>query len=254
MTDDTSSRGPVEPPKKFPKNKVLRHAAKAAAGSVPYAGAVLAEIADVSVPDHEAQDRDRWEGDVTDGVNHLHERVDDIDERTGKRTVSLTGPTALIAKYMAEHCPDGLANDDVTVADLRTAYPDVSKEDLLDGLGDLESYGLIESISFIGSPSEYRLTHYGYEVLDGPIMGWNTEEDARAIAALVVQKREDIRSADLEALLGWPRRRFNPALRVVVNFIDPGRVSQSLQPDYVTRYFSPSNAELAQLRRFAISG
>jgi len=30
----------------------------------------------------------------------------------------------------------------------------------------------------------------------------------------------------------------------------PGRVSKAIQPDYVTRYFSPNNAELARLRRF----
>lgn len=220
-------------------------------GSVPLAGAVLTEIVDASVPDHEARDRERWEGDVTDGVNHLHGRVDDIDQRRGRRLVSLSGAPALAAKYIVERCPDGLASYEVTLADLQAAYPGLSKGELLDGLGDLESHGLIESISFIGSPSEYRLTHYGYEVLDEPIMGWNTEDDARALAALVVQKRENIRSADLEAELGWPRRRFNPALRMVVNFIHPGRVSQTIQPDYVTRYFSPTNAEPAQLRRFA---
>jgi hypothetical protein len=215
---------------------------------------MLAEIADASLPDHEARDRERWEGDVTEGVNRLHGRVNDIDERTGKRTVSLTGAPALAAKCMVERCPDGLTHDVVSLADLQGAYPDLSKDELLDGLGELEGYGLIESISFIGSPDEYRLSQYGYEVLDEPIMGWNTEDDAREIAALVVKKRDNIRSADLEAELGWPRRRFNPALRLVVDFIDRGRVSQEIQPDYVTRYFSPNNAELAQLRRFASAG
>jgi len=251
MRDDDAKPGPIERPQKFPKNKAARHIAKVAAGSVPYAGAVLTEIAEACVPDHEARDRTRWEGDVTEGVNSLHGRVDDIDERTGERRMTLTGATALAAKYLVERCPDGLMQDEITLADLQAAYPDSSKDEFLDGLGDLESFGLIESISFIGSPSEYRLTQYGYEVLDEPIMGWDTTTDARAIAALVVQQRDGVRSADLEASLGWPRRRFNPALRMVVDFVDPGRVGQSLQPDYVTRHFSPNNAELAQLRRFA---
>jgi hypothetical protein len=229
----------------------VRHIAKAAAGSVPLAGAVLGELADAFIPDHETSDRERWEGDVTDGVNNLRGRVDDIDERTGERRVTLTGAPAATAKYMIERCPDGLAHDDVTLADFQAEYSEFSKEELLDGLGDLENYGFIKSISFIGSPSIYRLTQYGYQVLDEQIMGWVTEDDARAIAAIVVSKRENIRTAELETDLGWPRRRLNPALRRVIGFIGPGRVSQTIQPDYVTRYFSPNNAELAELRRFA---
>lgn len=250
MSDDVKS-GRIERPKKAPKNRLVRRVAKAAAGSVPYAGAVLTEIADAAVPDHEARDRDRWEGDVTDGVNHLHGRVDEIDERTGERTVSISGAPALIAKYMIERCPDGLLQDRVTLADVQSAYPELDKTQLLDGFGELESYGLIEGRPLINAPTRYRLTQYGYQTLDEPIIGWNTMDNARAIAALVVQKRENIRTADLEAELGWPRRQLNPALRIVVDFVDPGRVSQSIQPDYVTRYFSPNNAELAQLRRFA---
>lgn len=253
MSDDYGS-GPIERPKKSPKNKAARQIVKAAAGSVPYAGAALAEAAEAFFPNHESQDRERWEGDVTEGVNHLHGRVDDIDERTGERHVSLTGAPAYIAKHMIELCADGMASDRVTLADLQAAYPDLSKEQLLDGFGDLESYGLIESRALINAPTRYRLTRFGYEVLDGPIMGWNTHEDARTIAALVVEKRQNIRSAELEAELGWPRRRFNPALRIVVDFIDPGHVSHTIQPDYVTRYFSPNNAELAVLRRFAAGG
>jgi hypothetical protein len=91
-------------------------------------------------------------------------------------------------------------------------------------------------------------------VFDEPIMGWSTDKDARILAGLVVQKRQNIKTAELEDELGWPRRRLNPALRRVVDFVAPGRVSQSIQPDYVTRYFSPDNAELALLRRYAAGG
>ena len=251
MDEIPSELDPIEQPKKFPKNKLARAAAKAAAGAVPFAGSTLAELADAFVPDHEAIDRSRWEGNVTEDVNHLHSRIDDIDERTGNEAFTLQGTPALVAKFMIERCTDGLANDRVTVIDLQNAYPNLCRDELLDALGDLESIGLMESRPLIGAPARYRLTQSGYEALDKPILGWDTENDARSIAALVVKKRENIRSAELEAELGWSRRRFNPALRMVVDFVDPGRVSGEIQPDYVTRSFSPNNAELAYLRRFA---
>lgn len=253
MTDEPVN-GPIERPGKSPKNQTLRRVAKAAAGSVPGAGAVLAEIADACIPDHEAHDRSRWEGEITDGVNDLHGRVGEIEASEDERTVSFEGASALIAKFMIERCQDGLMQDRVTLADVQDAYPELAKEQLLDGFGELESYGLIESRALINAPTRYRLTEYAYQAFDGPIMGWNTEADAKAIAASVVRQRASIRTSDLEAELGWPRRRLNPALRMVVNFIDSGRVGQSIQPDYVTRYFSPNNAELAQLRRFAAGG
>lgn len=251
MDENDPKSGPIQPPKKFPENQAARRIAKAVAGSIPHAGAALAEVVDARIPDYEARDRERWEGDVTEGVNDLHGRVDDLDQRSTAQTISLEGASALIAKFMIEGCSDGLMSERVTLADVQAAHPEFSKEELADGFGDLESYGWIEKRALIGAPARYRLTQQGYEALDKPVLGFDTMADARKIAAIVVRERENIRTADLEAELGWSRRQLNPALRIVVDFIHPGRVSQSIQPDYVTRYFSPSDAELAQLRRFA---
>ncbi|MBO9712678.1 hypothetical protein [Sphingomonas sp.] len=251
MSDESLDGGPIQPPKVNRAADLGRAAAKGVLGAVPVAGSLLAEAAGEVLPDPTEADRRRWEGDVTDGVNNLHGRVEKIAQQTGARTVSLTGGSAVAAKYMVEHCPDGLAHTWVSIDEIAAAYPDVERQEIKDGLGDLESYGLVSTISFIGSPDRYKLTQYGYEVLDPPIMGWSPKEDARQVAALAVKQQDGVRSADLEAALGWPRRRFNPALRIVVDFVEPGRVSQSLQPDYVTRWFSPNNMERAQLRRFA---
>jgi len=254
MSDDAPKDGKIQQPKRYLGADVGRAAVKGGLGMVPLVGSPLAEAAGLMMPDPTAKDRERWEADVTEGVNNLHGRVDDIDQRTGKKTVSLEGGAALAAKHMVESCPDGLAHKWVAIEDILAAYPDASRNEVLDGLGDLESYGLVSTISFIGAPDRYKMTQYGYEVLDGPVMGWNTAQDAREIAALVVQgNRDGVRVEELDAALGWPRRRFNPALRMVVDFVAPGRVSQSLQAEYVTRWFSPSNAERADLRRFAAS-
>jgi hypothetical protein len=218
---------------------------------VPYAGAALAELADAALPDPEHEDRKRWEGEVTDGVNTLHGKVGEISQQLAPHTVTISGAAAAIAKHMVQNCPDGLMQEWTSIDALQIACSDYSRRELLDGLGDLESYGLIESISFIGKAPDYKLTQDAYEQLDLPIMNWDTMKDARLLARLTLESTDGVSAVDLEKKTGWPRRRLNPALRIVVGFVGHGRVSQTIQPDYVTRHFSPNNAERARLRQFA---
>jgi hypothetical protein len=253
MSNDDAKRGAMEPPKKHPTNKAIRAVARSAAGLVPGAGSTIAEITDACIPDYEARERDQWESEITHGVNALRSHMNEMHDRHGRNEIELTGAAAWAAHYTVKHCPDGLGSDWVAVDDMMEADPPYSSDQLLEAIGDLESYGFIESRALINAPLRVRLTHIGYQRLDKPIMGWDTEEDARRIAAEVIKTRSGVRTSDLEAVLGWPRRRLNPALQIVIAFIHPGRVSQADQPDYVTMHFSPSNAELATLRRFAIS-
>ncbi|HTU12447.1 MAG TPA: hypothetical protein VMG08_16265 [Allosphingosinicella sp.] len=229
----------------------MRHVAKAAAGIVPLAGSALAEIADAAVPDLEARERDRWEGDVTRGINELHGRADDLDRRTGLVEVRFSGAVAGIAAYLIKRCPDGLARDHVDRDNLIGSLPDYSPEELLDGLGELESYGLVSCDEFANNEAIYCLTDYAYEVLDPPIMGWDVIADARLVATAAMRNRDYVLTYDLEQLLGWPRRRFNVAHRIIVRMIDPAHVCDELQASYVTSQFNPSNGEWARLRRFA---
>lgn len=71
------------------------------------------------------------------------------------------------------------------------------------------------------------------------------------LAREVLKSRDTVSVAKLDKALGWPRRRMNPALRIVVSFVGSGRVSQTIQPDYITRRFSPNNSERAALRAFS---
>lgn len=250
MSETENERRRIDPPDTHRKADLGRATARAVAGAIPLVGSAATELANEILPDPTAKARKQWEQDVSDGVNDLNERVDDIDSRTGARTVELTGGTAAAAKYLIEHCPDGLAQEWTSLEQLCEAYPDLTKQELLDGLGDLESYGFIKEVSFIGSPSRYKLTTYAYEVLDLPVMGWDTKADARELAKQVLTHTGTVSVRALDEAMGWPRRRFNPALRLVVDFIGDGRVSKVIQPDYVTAHFAVSNAERAELRRF----
>lgn len=250
MNDGNDDNRKINPPEPHRKADLGRAAARAVAGAIPVVGSAAAELANEILPDPTAKARKHWEQHVSEGVNDLHERVDDLDSRTGTQTIELTGGTAAAAKFMLEQCPDGLAQEWTTIEQLCEAFPDLTKQELLDGLGDLESYGFIKEVSFIGSPSRYQLATYAYEVLDKPVMGWDTKADARELAREVLTMSGTVGVRTLDAKMGWPRRRFNPALRLVVDFIGDGRVSRTIQPDYVTAHFAMSNAERAELRRF----
>lgn len=243
----------IQPPKIHRGADIARAAARGALGAVPFAGSTLAEAANLGLPNPTDADRRRWESDLTNGVNNLHGRVDSLDERTGLRAVTFSGPLADVSKFMIERCPDGLMRDDVTLEQLQEAFPHYGQEEIVEALGDLESYGLVKAAEFFGSDAFYNLTAYGYEVLDPPIMGWNPAEDARRIAELATQpeRHDSVMATELETKLGWPRRRFNPALRIVLGFIHPGRIDDTIQPLFPACGFFTTNAERSQLRRFA---
>lgn len=249
MTVENSDRDDIFPPKKSLKADLARAATKGTLGMIPVAGSFLAEAADVAMPDPTDDARRRWEGRVSEGVNVLRGRVDDLHERVDGPTVTLTGGAVACATHLIEGCPDGLAGRYVAAEEIALANPDLAMGDLLDGLGELESYGLIEPLDVVGGAGCYCLTQAGYEALDLPIMGWDTAADAREIAAWSLCQGTAVDVAVMNAALGWPRRRLNPALGMVLRQIDPTNVSREIQPDYVTAYFALDNADRARLRR-----
>lgn len=242
---------PIEKPKTESAVETVRAATRAVVGAVPFAGQGMTEIVDAFLPDPVAEDHSRWQGEMTDGVNALHDRVDYIDRNIDPHTVCLSPAASCAAKYMIEHCKDGLAQIWVSIDELMSIYPDLSRNDLLEGLGDLESYDLVLTVPLLNKPPTYKLTKDSYETLDLPIMGWDTQVDAQELAKIIIEETGGIRSSDLEQKLGWPRRRLNPALRIVLGFVSDGRISKVIQPNYVTQHFSINHAERSVLRRFS---
>lgn len=241
----------ITPPDPNRTADVGRAAARAAAGAIPLFGSVAAELIDGLLPDPSANRRDQWEQEVSDSINEAQDRISDIDRRSGSNFFEIKGGAAVVAKHMTELCPDGLANTWITLDDLATAYPKVSPEDLLDGLGDLEIHGLVRSQSFAGGSDIFRLNDTAYEALDPPIMGWKPIEDAKELSKVILTMGDSIGVQDLYQQIGWPRRRFNPALRFVLRFVAPGHISQECQMDYVTGWFLLTNPERAAIRKFS---
>jgi hypothetical protein len=253
MTIYEDDHDDIVSPTKHLKADMARAAAKGALGSIPLAGSFLVEAADVAMPDPSDDERRRWEGRVSEGVNALRGNVDDLREQVHGPSVTLTGGAAACAIHLIEGCTDGLGHQYVGAQEIASANPEIEMDDVLEGLGELEAYGLIEPLDVIGGGGCHCLTQAGYEVLDLPIMGWDTATDAREIAAWSLRQGSVVEVRAMSDELGWPSRRLNPALTMVLRGIDPGSISREVQPDYVTACFHLDNADRARLRRFASS-
>ena len=240
----------IEPPKDHKAADYKRAVTKGAIGAIPIAGSVFAEVADVILPNPAAEDRKRWEGEITEGHNSLLEQV---NSSLGSNVTEfvISGAAAVIAKSMIEGCSDGLAHTWVSMEEILSIFDGTERQQALDGLGDLESMGLIESMGFIGGASQYCLTGSGYEALDLDVMGWSPREDAKDLVRLLKNAGDGVDVSDLFQDSGWPKRRFNPALRIILGFISHDCISRESCMDFVTNWFLPSNAELARLRRFS---
>jgi hypothetical protein len=104
MANDGHKKGEIQPPKANVKADIARATAKAALGAVPLAGSFLAEAAELTLPNPSERDRQRWEHEITGGVNSLDGRVGKM-ENAGTQSITLSGGAAAAARYLIERCP-----------------------------------------------------------------------------------------------------------------------------------------------------
>lgn len=171
MTKSDGARGgPIQPPKDNRAADLGRAAARSALGAVPLAGSFLSEAADQLLPDPSKNDQKRWEIEITRGVNSLEDRVDLLGSKH-ETTASFSGGAAAAAQYLAKHCPDGLSQHYVDAETIAESNPDFTVDEIIEGLGELEAFGLAEPADWMGGGNTYRITASGYEALDRPTLG-----------------------------------------------------------------------------------
>lgn len=154
-----------------------------------------------------------------------------------------------LLEMMLRDCPDGLRTNRYNLEELSQKFPDESEKAIEDAAHDLENSGLADIVR-PGQGWHIRLNESSYAQGDARFMGWNPYEDAKTLATTMLKENTGV-SADLIKSLGWEKRRFNPALRVVMNAVPDGIVSKTKDTDYVTPSISltsPSEAALRQLR------
>lgn len=189
MADEPEDRRVPELPQSQVSAKVSRSAAKAVVGAIPGVGAGLAEIVDNIMPDPDKIEERRWAGEVNACLEGLHGRIDGIENQlTGEPTVALEGPAAAVLELMLKRCPDGRRNRLWTWEEANKELPELTDRDFRDAAGELEHYGLVEPLRSLNGPVRLRLSPHAYVAADKPVMGWDTQADAKHLARLAVEK------------------------------------------------------------------
>lgn len=149
---------------------------------------------------------------------------------------------------IARDCPDGLGNMHYNLDELCALFPAEERQAVEDAAFDLKTLGLLKSRNWIGGWS-LSMAHGTYEQVDAQVMDWDTKADAVDIARLMVGGNSG-HAPDLIAKAGWPKRRFNPAFRLLLALFPDGQVRRVIQPDYPSLGVVLTPESKAMLRRY----
>lgn len=190
-----------------------------------------------------------WQAEVTNAVNDHDEAIRRLEAkitprlRVGKLAVA-------VAHWLTQESEDAL-RDPVMFDDLVAAFPGVSKSVLEEACFELKYLDLVTCTDAMGSPIRAVRPQYDlFWSFDPIVHKTNPQTDAVELAKLVLEdsKLESIHLLDERA--SWPRRRLNPAIAYLMQFVDDRRVSKEAQNEYPTRFFALTSEDRFKLRRF----
>lgn len=156
-----------------------------------------------------------------------------------------------VGLWIARNCPDGMrqfANGEK----VRAAFEASEEADLAEALAELETDGFVTSSRGLGPriPS-IRPTVDLYATFDPIAVGFDPVADAVTLTERVLAGDDSVGVPELCASTGWPHRRFNPALALVVANVGDGRVSRTNDGEFPTRSFFLLAEDRVALKRFA---
>lgn len=188
-----------------------------------------------------------WREEVSRRLNSFEEALPLLT-----KSIVLSEDAAFLGKWIAENSESGGRSDSVDYDNIVASFPDATKIEMLEAVGNLEIEQMVVVSRCLGKPFMHlRPTHKLFEVFD-PIVfdNVNPREDAATIAEELLNTESGVSAADLCEKFGWDIRRVNPALAIVGEFIGDGRKSMPLGGPFVIRYMSVDIGERVKLRRF----
>jgi hypothetical protein len=156
-----------------------------------------------------------------------------------------------VGKWIAEQSKDGLSLP-VSGQTIEAAFPGTPHSNLAEAIAELEADGYLTTTQFLGPYLPHvRPTLDLYAAFDLIVIGSNPVDDALVLTTMVLLGPDGVRVQELHTRTGWPLRRFNPAVGLVIAQIDEGRVSKAITPEYPTLHFQLAAADRVALRRYA---
>jgi len=237
---------PIVPPNAFPKRELARKLFDATLSGVPLVGGPLAAIYSVTHPAKGEVDEASWREEITKLVNSIEQAIEFISG-----SIPMSDDAAFLGRWISETSEDGWS-DIFGYDQIVAQFPNASKNEILEAVGELELEDMISVSYCLGKPfSHIRATHKLFEAFD-PVnfKDVSPRADAAVIAEELLESENGVSAPDLCEQHGWSIRRINPALAIVGDFIANGRKSQAMGQPYVIRSMFVNAAERAVLRRF----
>lgn len=156
-----------------------------------------------------------WRNQIADEVEDQEERLRRLEDLLLPR-LQIGAIAISLATWLVVNSRVGLS--EIVEFDLAAqALPAASKADLEEACFELQHMHLIRTTQTVGSTISTIIIEYSlYWTFDQFARNTNPVGDAKIIAQLLLQ-RPDLGSIPLlDEAIGWPRRRFNPALALVL--------------------------------------
>lgn len=209
----------------------------------------LARLYQFTHPSALEEEVQAWQREVSDALNDHEAAIGKLIERMIPRMQ--IGETALtIALWLAEQSPDG-PDDLVEGEKLIEKFSQISKSELEEACFELDHLELVSCSSAIGLPvSHVRIDYSLFWTFDPVVMQTNPLTDAVEIARLMLEDENYGSVLKLHEDLGWPKRRLNPAVAMLIPLFPEGRVRSVIQPNYPTMGFAIMSEDRFQLKNF----
>jgi hypothetical protein len=199
-------------------------------------------------PQFQAQVAD-WRAEISARVNDHSALLDELARRLAPRLVISDLAVSLGMKLVQTE--DAGLKSMRDFEDVRGLIPEADEAAVQEAVHELEHYGLLRTHATLSEPISHVILRYEiYPAFDPIAVGYNTTADARQLAEMMVDNPEHGSIPKLFAEVGWPRRRFNPAVGHLLQFFDEGRISRELQAQFPTRWVLLDSRERFRLKQF----
>ena len=154
-----------------------------------------------------------------------------------------------VGVWLATECTNGMPRG--FGDELLEAFPDADQAALGTALAELKADGLVELQGLIGPKlKRVRPTYALFAAADPTVTRQDPVRDAVIIARRLIEDSKLGIVRDLDADLGWGRRRFNAALGQLVDLFPSNRRSNECQNEYPTRQLLVMDDEVIALQRY----
>ena len=190
-----------------------------------------------------------WRGQVSDTLNAHDAMLCRLEEQIAPRLrVSEIALTLML--WLVETSESGLLTP-LSFEEVLSDFPETDKDSLEEACHEIQNLDFASLSAALGhSVMSIRPTYRLFWGFDPISIGTNPTADAAAIAQLMIDDDNMTSIHRLHEKLGWSKRRLNPAVALLMQFVAPGRTSREIQNNYPTTSFAIAAEDRFKLKRF----